>query len=271
MSTLDKLYTLESPIFRAGIIAGYSSHAAVSKPTLIVGGAAVQLSVQDPEFLRPTNDVDISVVDILPKSQRKMWARYASAEASKLGYSSKGELTRYGAEIRFNGLDIDFIVHLDCFSQEFFKKYEHIFKAEYERSELYDVDGVKVRAKSPVDLLANKIRKMRSLVFHRNATLNSQQKQVILQLESGRVDEVDTGDLKKRLKTVTSKRKKSIEDLGREGCIEILNDINGYVLEKDFYDVLLIVESSRRNKKSIDSKILQESLAIQRDLYVTSQ
>ncbi|MFA7707440.1 MAG: hypothetical protein WCX73_00660 [Candidatus Pacearchaeota archaeon] len=255
----EKDYTLKDPVFRQGLASGAKSESVFDKEKLmVVGGASTQLLMRDkPELLRPTTDIDFIINGPSSKSLRRTWADYLTKILKEENYICEGDLTRYGAGIKFHNLPTDFLVHLDCFGPNYFNRHKKRIEGEYERAEIINFGGTKVRTHSPMDLITNKVRRIKKLE-EISLGLDSGAKVFLSLIEDAQFDESLT--VKPTLNKLMKFRQQNIEDLARLGYGQILNQIEIYKVEKDIYDICSVIEASYRNNKQIPAKEFKKAL-----------
>lgn len=262
---IDMCYTLNDTIFRYGLVEGSNSECFFDdyRKIMVVGGAASQLNMRDkPNLLRPTTDIDF--ISNLPttKCQKKNWAKSLEKRITKRGHNVKGGLTRYGSEIRFSNCKPDFILHLDCFGPSFFSRHKKRIEGEYERAEKIKVNDKSVRYHSSMDVIINKIRRIKSLEDSNIINLDSNQKYILSLICDAQFDDIDTDRLCKDLDIILETRKQTVEDLGRYGYDKVIGKIENYKVIKDIYDITGVIDFCRRNNKKIYSQDFKSSLEL---------
>lgn len=261
----NTFYTLNDPIFEYGLAQGSDSESFFddNRKIMVVGGAASQLNMKDrSSLLRPTTDIDFITNAVSTKNQKRGWARLLEERITKDGYVVKGGLTRYGAEVRFSNCKPDFILHLDCFGNGFFERHKKRIDGEYERAELVKVNDFDVRYHSPMDIIINKIRRIKSLEDANRIQLSSDHKYILDLIYDAQFDDIDTSTLHKCLETVLRVRNQTVEDLGRYGYNQVINKIENYKLIKDLYDICGLIDSCRIKNKKIPKKEFREALKL---------
>ena len=259
------LYTLNDSVFRYGLAKGSDSERFFedNRKIMVVGGAASQLNMRDnSDLLRPTTDIDLISNDASKKSQRRNWAEFLEREITKEGHFTKGGLTRYGAEVRFSNYEPDFILHLNCFGDNFFKRHKKRMDGEYERSETVKIDNSEVKYHSPMDVIINKIRRIKSLEKAKAIKLNSYQRGIMHSICNAQFDDINTEGLHKDLENLLKVRNQTVEDLGRYGYKQVISEVENYKLMKDLYDIHGLIDSCRTKNKKISKKEFREALEL---------
>jgi len=259
-------YTLNDPIFLYGLSEGANSQDFFDdkREIMIVGGAACQLNMRNkPSSLRPTTDIDI--ISNLPTNNRekKLWAAGLEQKiTANSDYSVKGGLTRYGSEVRFTNSCPDFILHLDCVTPTFFNRHQKRIKSEYERAEIISIHGKNVRYHSPTDIILNKIRRIKNLESANLINLDPTQNYLLALICDGQFD--DAYELTKdvNLDKVLKTRNQTVEDLGRYGYKQIIQEIENYKLIKDLYDISGMVNSIQESNNKLSRKEFKEGLGL---------
>ncbi len=261
---MGELYTLNDPLFRYGIVESSDSECFFddNRKIMVVGGTASQLNMRDaPHLLRPTTDIDIISNMPTTKNQRKNWAKNLEERITNKGHLAKGGLSRYGSEVRFSNFKPDLIIHLDCFGPNFFSRHKQKIDGEYERAEMIEVNGKNLRCHSPIDVIINKIRRIKILEKNKIG-LDSNQKYILSLLLDAQFDYVDTNKLEEDLKKIGGIRNQTVEDLGRYGYNQIIEEIDRYKITKDFYDIAGVIDSCRRDNKKIYSEEFKKFLSL---------
>ncbi|VVB78295.1 Uncharacterised protein [uncultured archaeon] len=264
LNILNYNYTLNQPIFKYALRKAQDSSQALldNKRLMVVGGVATQLTmIDETHLLRPTNDIDFISNRPVAKPERRQWASYLSKLISDDGLPNKGGLSRYGGEVRFEGLQNDLLVHLDCFGPEFYKRHRKRLDAEFERSEVADVNGSNVYYQHPIDIIVNKVRRMNSL--NRNGLeFDSETNLFLSLLKEGVIDGIETERFRRDIDDIVSERQKNVEDLGRLSYREIFDQVQGYKVKKDIYDICGVIDSMRRCGRTVDRGDFIDSLKL---------
>lgn len=253
---IDFDYTLNQPIFRYALKKTPESQNVFSdgRKLMVVGGVATQLTiVNESHLLRPTNDIDVIANGPTSKPERREWANRLSQIVSQEGFPNHGGLSRYGGEVRFEGLKNDLIVHLDCFGSNYFDRHKRRIDAEFERAEIANVEGSNVAYQCPLDIITNKVRRILSLEYN-GLSLDSNTTFFIDLLKDGLVDDIETTKFRKDVEGLALERQRNIEDLGRLDYREVFEQVQGYKVRKDIYDICMVLESSRKAGKPFNKK-----------------
>lgn len=261
----DLRYTLNDPIFIYGLASGSNSESFFEDGgrLMVVGGAASQLNMRSKiELLRPTTDADFIRDKPTPKRQGRKWAGNLVQKISEEGYSVTGSLNRHGAEVRFIHRRPDFILHLDSFGPHFLDKHKKRLQMEYERAEIVEMGGASVRYHSPFDVITNKVRRIKSLEKASRVSLNPDQKHILGLIFDAQFDDIDTSNLREHLGKVLKVRNQTVEDLGRYGYQQIVQEVENYKMVKDFYDISAIINCCRETNKKISSKEFKKALSL---------
>jgi len=257
-------YTLDDPVFRYGLVRGADSERAFSddRKVMVVGGASTQLITRDkPLLLRPTNDIDFITNKPSSKKDRRDWAKYVSEKTMKEGHNTEGGLNRHGSEVRFSNLKTDLLLHLDCFGPNFYNRHKYRLDAEYERARNINFGGSKVRCHAPLDIIANKVRRI--LALNKNgAHLNSSQKEFLELIKGAQFDDINSEEYSLNLSKLIEFRMKNIEDLGRSSYSEVISQIQGYKVQKDIYDICSVIGACRRRNDKIPNKEFKSALEL---------
>ncbi|HTY44097.1 MAG TPA: hypothetical protein VMC80_02545 [Patescibacteria group bacterium] len=259
----DLSYTLNDPIFGYGLSRGSDSEEFFddSGRLMVVGGASTQLNTRDkPELLRPTTDIDFIRSKPTTRTQKKIWAGNLAKKIDGERYTVMGGLSRYGAEVRFTNSHPDFILHLDCYSPNFFNIHNRRIEGEFERAEMVEIDKKPVRYHSPMDVIINKIRRVRCLERAKLVTLSPNQKHFLNLVSDAQFDDIDTSDLEGNLETVLKVRSQTVEDLGRYGYQQIIQEVENYKITKDLCDITSILGYVRRAKVTISPQEFRSAL-----------
>ena len=156
----------------------------------------------------------------------------------------------------------DFFIHLDCFGKNAFEKTEKKLAGEYERAEMHDVEGKQIRCQSPMDIIINKIRRINVLEGYNQIELNPYDRYFFSFMKEAQFDLINPEKLYKRLENITKERNQSLEDISRYGFESIKNQIAQYKVDKDIYDISLIIESCRKKNYKISQKEFKKNLEI---------
>jgi len=261
---MDKRYTLNNPLFQYSLARGSDSEAAFDEENriMVVGGVATQLTSFDQSFLRPTTDIDFIVDKATSKTDRKKWAQYVGQKVEQEGHSVKYGLSRYGARVSFVDLERNLLIHLDCFGRSYFKKHQKKIEGEYERAETHEVLGTKVRCQSPMDIIINKLRRIKILKKFGDIGLNSYEKYFFSLVKDAQFDDIDTDRLFDMLEDNTRKGNQTLEDISRDGFESVKRKINQYKVNKDIYDISLVIESCRKKNIKIPIRIFKKNLKV---------
>jgi hypothetical protein len=254
MDEIGRFYTLNHAPYMVGALAGQAGEEPFedSRLSMIVGGAATQLNAYDkPQYFRPTTDIDMILNKYSRQSDRKKWAKAVAARISHLGYEATGSLTNHGAEARFNKTTPDLIVHLDCTTQDYFRKHEKRIAAEFERAHTREFGGIKIRYTSPQDIISNKLSRINKVVGYGSAELTPEQVSFIRIVSAGAFDDLDIPDFEQEIKRLLNQRSTNIETLARDGFEETKRLISAYKIDKDLYDIALTVAHSRESRVPI--------------------
>lgn len=256
---VDEKYTLKDTEFKYAVLKGAESEEVFSEGRImLVGGAATQLVTSDtPQLYRPTTDVDVIVDKATCKAERRTWASHVVSRMLGEGHSVAGGLTRYGAGVRFQGLDTDLLLHLDCFGPNYFDRHGRRILEEYERAETNPV-----RHQTPMDIITNKLRRMHSLRTNAQLRPNSYENGIISLLMDGQFDEIDVDDLDNSLRDLMRARDRNVEELGRLGYRAIIGTVNYYKLKKDLYDISSIISASRKMNRPIPVEDFRAALKL---------
>ncbi len=250
MKDLCKFYTLNHEAYYHAILAVQAGELPFketdSRSSMIVGGAATQLIARDrPTHYRPTTDIDVILSRYSTNSERRRWAEAVASDLKNRGYSAVGSLTNHGSEARFTGLNPDLILHLDCTSRPYFDRHEMRFGAEFERASEEVIEDLKVRSQAPQDIIANKISRVETVLSYKSATFNDNQRKFYSAIIAGDFDSIVVPDFDLELARVLRKRAVNIETLAREGFDNVKSLIADYKIDKDFYDIALIISVCR--------------------------
>lgn len=257
----ENKYTLRDKIFRDGMY--FSALASQMTPSfpdiLLVGGGASQMMAHEyPHLLRPTTDIDVIPTKHIANSHRKAWAKKASEIANSEGYKAEGKIG-LGGEVRFLDMEPVFLLHLDCFSKKNKEESERRAKLEYTRSNSSDIRGVTIKYQRPEDNIAKKVARSYNLLKTGSASPNTDAMNLFRAIEGGDVLDTSLGEteLAKILQQIERTRRIGIEDLARESHEDTMRRIADYKVEKDIYDIRLVLFCQKNN---IDPELLRESL-----------
>lgn len=261
---MDKRYTLDDNLFKYSLAKGSDSEAVFDDGSkiMVVGGVATQLTSSDKNFLRPTTDIDFILDRATSRSDRKKWAQYLGQKVEQDGHSVNYGLSRYGAEVNFINLERSLLIHFDCFGNGFFNKQGKRIMGEYERAETYNVLDTPVRCQSPMDIIINKLRRIKLLKNFGDIDLNSYEKYFFGLIEDAQFDDIDTDKLNNMLEDSIRKRNQTIEDLSREGFKSVKQQINQYKVGKDIYDISLVIDACRKKNIKIPTKTFKKNLKL---------
>ena len=252
-------YRIDDPLFQVCILSGFEAAPASDALSLmLVGGGAVQYYAWSPNLRRPTNDVDLQHKAYAPKSVRHAWGTFAQQSLERYGYTGAYKHTKTGGELRICGSKPLFFLHLDLYTPRFSKRYAKRIAAEFERSETLvlpgKTDGIEYRVEEPEDVLGYKISRLIGAATQ--GVLSPEDARTVALLKDGLVDDVVVDDLETRLQRVLEKRMLSLELVDRIGEETLQRAIMSYRDAKNIYDVLLLVESSRKLGRPLDKTII---------------
>ena len=264
---MDKRYTLDDTLFKYALARGSNTEGAFDDESriMVVGGVATQLNSYDQNLLRPTTDIDLIVDKATSKNDRKKWAQYLGQKVEREGHSVSYGLSRYGARVSFDDLERSLLIHLDCFGRNYFNRYKKKMEGEYERAEIHEVLDTQVRCQCPMDIIINKLRRIKVLKGFNDIDLNSYEKNFFSLLEDAQFDDVNTDRLEDMLENSVKERNQTIEDLSREGFESVKQRINQYKVGKDIYDISLVIDVCRRKNYKILPKEFRKNLKLALD------
>ncbi len=261
---MKKKYTLKDTLFKCALARGFDSEDAFDGQSkiMVVGGTATQLNCYNQDFLRATSDIDFIVDRATSNIDRRKWAEYVRKKIEQEGYAVTRGLHRGGAEVKFIDLGKDFFIHLDCFGKNAFEKSKKRLAGEYERAEEYNILGTQIRCQSPMDVIINKIRRINALEGYNQIELDPYDRYFFSFIKDAQFDLVNTEELSDRLENVTRERDKSLEDLSRYGFEAIKSQIAQYKVDKDIYDISLMIEACRKRNYKIPQKEFKKNLEV---------
>ncbi len=259
----EHCYTLNDPLFRYGLRKGSETEIALpeERRLMLVGGAATQLLMrEDTHLLRPTNDIDLIVDGFLRRCEKINWAKYLSEQVKADGFPNKRRLPIFGAEVKFKGIKDELSVHLDCFDRDYHKKNSAKIAGEFERAEITDYNGCRIRCQHPMDIIVNKSNRIISLNLVLGLPLSRKARKLIDLIKKGQFDDLDVDKDREDLDSISFYRRQTVEDLARLSPYELQMQVQGYKIRTDAYDILSVVEALRKQGKTIDRKEFLDAL-----------
>ena len=262
---MDHQYTIDDRIFEVSLLSGIEGARDIEGcGVYLIGGGAIQFYAHDPALRRPTLDCDLQGTCIFPKSLRKKWGTAALERLRSRGFSGVYKHARTGAEVKLgtSSGEQPFFLHLDAYTPHYFAEHQREIMEAYERRMPLNLEGgmanIFYDVQSPEDLLSYKLR--RPLVGVKMGRLCPEDEEIINTIAAGGIDDVEVGDLEERLNDTLALRGMGMEEITRNGHLEATQLLDKYKDQKDIYDILLLIESDRKNKLFGDKQIIKESV-----------
>ena len=121
--------------------------------------------------------------------------------------------------------------------------------------------GSEIRCHAPMDIIANKIRRI-SVLNRNGARLNSSQKEFLDLLKDAQFDSISSEKYSLELPKLIEYRMKNLEDLGRSSYQAIMSQVQGYKIQKDIYDICSVISACRRQNDKIPNKEFKSALEL---------
>jgi len=266
-------YTLKDRCFERGVLSGMESVGIIGIDAYLVGGGAVQYYTKDPDLHRPTLDADFQAKNYLRKAQRGVWTHNTRILLDMMGFPlEKTEETHKkhtGAEVKIvdAGGTEPFFVHLDVFSQKYIAENNRLIEAAFERAQTFALPGQKAgvayRIQAPEDLVYHKSRRLLRGIENKRII---SEKERILCIASGLLDDVDTSDIQTILATLVDLRGRNLEETTRSGFENMRTLYDDYRDQKALYDILLLIETHRDHPLFTDPKIIPQNIKADKSL-----
>ena len=225
-----------------------------------VGGLAVQ-AYSDPQFYRPTNDLDLMCsVTLSPSEFREGIGKDIGDSLERKGYETEKRKARYGYEIRSSEEGSSFYVHVSKFSPAYLERHGHWKSREFEQAKLRpmpEIGGTPVLVHRIEDIMANKARRLGNLtskgyVFGPNL----EEWESFLE---GDLEKLGAQNLQARLKGVLESRDRLLY-VGPENFQENITMVGQHKVLKDLYD-LAILSRAISEGEEFDREYLTNALS----------
>jgi len=263
---LDKTmnqYTLNDDIFQQSLLAGLqAAEETEGVNVFLIGGGAVQWYAHDHSLRRPTVDADLQSKTRLRKAERTVWGNATIAQLHQRGLKGSYKCVRSGGEVSLEVPQGDnpFFVHLDVSTPSYCHKHEREIDECCERNRPFQLTPTSptYAVQAPEDIMFHKLRRL--IHAQEQWRLSPKDALAVDFLVEGLVDDVETGDLSKRLENAEKTRNLTLEEVVRGGLGSAAATMTRYKDEKNMYDVLLLLEAHRQKGIMDDPSLIKKSM-----------
>lgn len=255
-------YTLEDCVVRDCLEAvSQTSERIPDLELMLVGGIANQMYCPEKELYRPTNDIDIAPSRIVSHQEfGQGLAPMITDYISSKGRSAQASKTRYSFELDLS-LDEPLFIHISRYSKPFFERAKQQKLREIEHSRLLQIpySDKSIKVVGPEDLIVSKIKRLKRLEHAIDFAMNQR-------IAYDSLKDRDFGFLAKQdhagwLGALLRDKNYLTQIITKERFGEYTHHINRYKVEKDLYDISLLLKGVVSETVPFDEDYYDAALA----------